>query len=154
MGGTVFQTSETAREVFACRKQPKLVPPENPPRPFWSWNRTFSCAWRYPIICGYKVLESSSDDDVLAVLNAASDIDVVFSGAPTTSESDGFALAHRIRIARPDVDVILTAGIENAATKAAEVCSDGPLTKTFNPKDLVKRIHLLRERHRTSKFSR
>jgi DNA-binding response OmpR family regulator len=104
--------------------------------------------------CGYKVLESSSDDDVLAVLNAASDIDVVFSGAPTTSESDGFALAHRIRIARPDVDVILTAGIENAATKAAEVCSDGPLTKTFNPKDLVKRIHLLRERHRTSKFSR
>jgi len=100
--------------------------------------------------CGYKVVESSSGDDVLTILSSDIDVDMVFSGAHSADGSDGFALAHRIRIARPEVEVILTAGIENAAAKAAEVCGNGPLTKPYNPQELVKRIHLLRERHRTS----
>jgi len=103
--------------------------------------------------CGHKVVESSSGDDVLKVLSSEIDINMVFSGAHSADGSDGFALAHRIRIARPDIDVILTAGIENAATKAAEVCGKGHLTTPYNPQELLKRIHLLRERHRTSKLS-
>lgn len=103
--------------------------------------------------CGYKVVESSSGDDVLTILSTEIDIDTVFSGAQSADESSGFALAHRIRIARPDINVILTSGLEHAAAKAAEVCSNGPLTKAYHPQELLKRIHLLRERHRTSKLS-
>ncbi len=103
--------------------------------------------------CGYKVVESSSGDDVLTILSTEIDIDTVFSGAQSADESSGFALAHRIRIARPDINVILTSGLEHAASKAAEVCSNGPLTKPYHPQELLRRIHLLRERHRTSKLS-
>ena len=102
--------------------------------------------------CGYKVVESSSDDDVLTILSTEIDIDTVFSGAQNANDSGGFALAHRIRIARPDINVILTTGLESAATKAAEVCGNGPLTTPYHPQELLKRIHLLRERHRTSKL--
>lgn len=102
--------------------------------------------------CGYKVVESSSGDDVLTILNTKIDIDTVFSGAQSQDESNGFALAHRIRIARPNINVILTSGLEHAANKAAEVCGDGPLTTPYHPQELLRRIHLLRERHRTSKL--
>jgi DNA-binding response OmpR family regulator len=100
--------------------------------------------------CGYKVVESANADDALTILNTDIEIDTVFSGAFSTEGPDGFALAHRIRVSHPHVTIILTSSLENAAHKAAEVCEDGPLTKPYHPQEVVKRIQLLRERHRTS----
>ncbi|MCD6074034.1 MAG: histidine kinase [Rhodospirillales bacterium] len=99
--------------------------------------------------CGYKVIESTNGDEVLEILNSGIDVRTVFSGA----QSDSFTLAHRIRVSHPGVEIILTSSLENAAHKAAEVCdngSQGLLTKPYNAQEVVRRIHLLRERYRTS----
>jgi DNA-binding response OmpR family regulator len=103
--------------------------------------------------CGYKVIEATSADEALTILNTEIGIDMVFSGAQPQDGVDGFSLAHRIRISHPGVEIILTSGLENAAHKAAEVCGDAPqgtLTKATDPQEVVRRIHLLRERYRTS----
>jgi len=104
--------------------------------------------------CGYKVFEGASADDVLTILNTEIGIDMVFSGAaPQNGDDGGFSLAHRIRLSHPGIEIVLTSGIENASHKAAKVCGDGPrglLTKPYNPQEVVRRIQLLRERHRTS----
>jgi CheY-like chemotaxis protein len=110
--------------------------------------------------CGYKVVEGTSADEVLTLLNTEIGIDMVFSGAQSQSGDAGFSLAHRIRVSHPGVEIVLTSGIENAVNKAAEVCDNarqsprGRLTKPYNPQEVVRRIHLLRERHRTSNNSR
>jgi DNA-binding response OmpR family regulator len=103
--------------------------------------------------CGYKVIEATSADEALTILNTNIGIEMVFSGAQLQNGDDGFSLAHRIRLAHPSVEIILTSSLENAAHRAAEVCGNGSrrlLTKPYNPQEVVRRIHVLRERHRTS----
>ena len=101
--------------------------------------------------CGYKVIETATADDVLTLLNAEVEIDIVFSGGQPQNSADNFSLAHRIRLVHPKINVILTSGIESAAQKAHDMCLPGNLTKHANPQEVVRRIHFLRERHRTYK---
>ena len=61
--------------------------------------------------CGYKVVEGSSGDDVLTILNTDIDIDILFSGGQSKNSAENFSLAHRIRLTHPKVNVILTSGI-------------------------------------------
>jgi DNA-binding response OmpR family regulator len=100
--------------------------------------------------CGYKVIEGVTADDVFAVLGAGTAINIVFADVNLGGEMDGFKLARRLREAALNIDVILTAGAAHAATKAGDLCEDGPLKKPYHPDDVLGRIKLLRERRRIS----
>jgi CheY-like chemotaxis protein len=121
--------------------------------------------------CGYKVIEGVTADDVLAVLGSGQKIDVIFaeiqlsaggSQRPRRGRSastplggrprsmDGFALAQWVREQHPDIDVILTSGIDRAAEQAADLCDEGPLEKPYHPQEVVRRINILLERRRTT----
>jgi CheY-like chemotaxis protein len=100
--------------------------------------------------CGYRVVESVNADEVLAVLEAGTKIDVILTEVQLAGSIDGFGLAQQIRANHPDIDVILTSGASRAAAKAGDLCDDGPLAKPYHPQDVVRRINFLRERRRTS----
>lgn len=100
--------------------------------------------------CGHKVVECASADDALTLLGSGLGIDMVLSSAHSPDGSEGFSLSHRIRVSHPHVHVVLTSSIENAASRAAEICGNGHLTKPLNAQEVVRRIRVLRERHRTS----
>jgi DNA-binding response OmpR family regulator len=98
--------------------------------------------------CGYRVLEGATAADVLILLGSGQKVDVVLSEARLPDGADGFRLAHWVRAHHPDVDVILTCGAARAADKAGDLCEDGPLEKPYHPREVVRRINLLRERRR------
>jgi CheY-like chemotaxis protein len=100
--------------------------------------------------CGYKVVEGVNADDVLAVLEAGTKIDVILTEVQLAGSIDGFELARQIREDHPDIDVILTSGVSRVAGKAGDLCEDGPLEKPYHPQEAVRRINLLRERRRRS----
>lgn len=96
--------------------------------------------------CGYKVIEGMNADDVFTVLGAGGKIQTIFTEVQLPGDMDGFALAKKVRELHPDVDVILTSSLANAATKAADLCDDGPLDKPYHPSEVLRRIGLLKQR--------
>ena len=100
--------------------------------------------------CGYKVFEGVTADDVVTVLGTEYKIDFVLVEVLLSGSMDGFALAQWIRQNHPGVDVVLTSGIAKAAQQAADLCDEGPLEKPHHPREVVRRINILRERRRTA----
>jgi len=100
--------------------------------------------------CGYKVIEGISAEDVLVVLRAGNKIQIVFVGMRMGGDIDGFGLASKMRESYPDIDVVLTSGVQNAANKAGDLCDRGPQERPYHSQELLRRINLLREQRRTS----
>jgi DNA-binding response OmpR family regulator len=98
--------------------------------------------------CGYVVLEGISAADLFTVLHAGRRVDIVLSDVHLSGEGDGFGLAQRLREEYPDIEVLLTSGVARTTKAAGEICEEGPVAKPYHPKDIARRIHLLRERHR------
>jgi CheY-like chemotaxis protein len=103
--------------------------------------------------CGYTVVEGITAADAFTVLEAGRKIDVILADVQLTGGIDGFALAQQVRERHPEIDMVLTSGIRKAAEKAEDLCEEGPLEKPYHPQEVVRRIHLLRERRRTSQKS-
>jgi CheY-like chemotaxis protein len=99
--------------------------------------------------CGYKVIEGAAGEDFFTVLQAGTQIGIVFSEVRLSGRIDGFTLAKQIREAYPAVDVILTTGVAQAADKAGDLCEETPLKKPYHPSEVMRRINILRERQRT-----
>jgi CheY-like chemotaxis protein len=95
--------------------------------------------------CGYKVHEAATADEAIAVLEAPEvSVDIVFSDVVMPGNMDGFALARWVRAHRPDIQVVLTSGIDRSAEKAGELCEAGPLLqKPYHPQRVVDRIRQL-----------
>lgn len=95
--------------------------------------------------CGYRVYEAVNAAEALAVLQSPEvSVDIVFSDVQMPGEMDGFGLARWIRANKPDVQVILTSGVERSAEIAATLCEVGPLLeKPYPPQDVVDRIRQL-----------
>ena len=95
--------------------------------------------------CGYRVHEAANADEALAVLeepNVA--VDIVFSDVLMPGSMDGFGLARWIRANRPQIDVVLTSGIDRSAEIAGVLCEAGPLLeKPYEPQSVVDRIKQL-----------
>lgn len=100
--------------------------------------------------CGYKVVEGINTEDVLVVLRAGNKIQIIFVGMRMDGDIDGFSLASTVRESYPDVDVILTSGVQNAADKASDLCDRGPSKRPYHTQELLRRINRLREQRRTS----
>ena len=95
--------------------------------------------------CGYKVHEAAHAAEALAVLQSPDvSIDVVFSDVMMPGEVDGFGLARWVRSHRPEIQVILTSGIDRSAEVAGMLCEAGPmLDKPYEPQGVVDRIKQL-----------
>jgi DNA-binding response OmpR family regulator len=98
--------------------------------------------------CGYKVIEGITANDLWIIIDAKVELDVVFSEVNLPGETDGFAVARRIRQTYPEIDIILTSSVEGAAEKIKDLCDEGPLKKPYRAQDVAARIHLLLERRR------
>lgn len=95
--------------------------------------------------CGYKVIEATSADEAMTILQHADiDVDVVFSDVEMPGSMDGFQLSKWLRANRPGIDVILTGSVPRAADAAAELCDQGPLPKPYQPQTVVERIKQLK----------
>jgi DNA-binding response OmpR family regulator len=100
--------------------------------------------------CGYKVIEGSVARDVWTIIDAGIVLDVVFAEVHLGGETDGFALARRLRQTCPAVDIILTSGVAGAAEKVRDLCEEGPVKKPYRAEDVAARVHLLVERRRSA----
>jgi len=100
--------------------------------------------------CGYKVIEGISTEDVMVVLRAGNKIQIIFVGMRTGGDIDGFGLASTVRESYPDIDVILTSGVQNAANKASDLCGRGPQERPYHSQELLRRINRLRGQRCTS----
>jgi DNA-binding NtrC family response regulator len=102
--------------------------------------------------CGYRVLEAIDVAEALQILAPQThDIDVVLADV-NAPEVNGFALARWVRDNRRHIQVILAGTIAGAATKAGELCEDGPaLAKPHDHQillDHIRRVLATRERQR------
>jgi CheY-like chemotaxis protein len=69
--------------------------------------------------CGYRVFEAADVAEAKAVLNADTPVDLVFADANgPPGEENGFMLASWVRQHYPNIEVLLTSSIPNAAAKA------------------------------------
>ena len=100
--------------------------------------------------CGYAVIEAVSVEEALIVLTSGRPVHVVLAAVGLHGTVDGFALAQHVRQHFSDIDVILTGSAMSTANKAHDLCDDGPLDKPYHPKEIVRRINLLRERRLVS----
>ncbi len=99
--------------------------------------------------CGYKVIEAINAAEVFTVLDAGGRVETIFTEVVLPGEMDGFTLSKKIRETHPNIDVVLTSSIVNAANKAGDLCDEGPLDKPYHPQEVLRRISVLRERRRT-----
>ena len=95
--------------------------------------------------CGYRVHEAANADEAIAVLESPEVmVDIVFSDVIMPGSMDGFGLARWVRSNRPQIDVVLTSGIDRSAEIAGMLCEAGPLLeKPYEPQSVVDRIKQL-----------
>jgi len=95
--------------------------------------------------CGYAVVETGNAEETVTILKSGRSIDVVFSEIELPRMS-GFELARLVRTRFPGVGIILTSSPTASAEKAADLCEEGPITKPYDPQDVLNRIKRLKER--------
>jgi DNA-binding response OmpR family regulator len=92
--------------------------------------------------CGYKVLEASTADEAVAIIEKVDvGIDVVLTDIRMPGSMDGFGLARWIRGNRPNMSVILASGDAKKTDVAKELCENAPLfEKPYDLEAVVARI--------------
>ena len=95
--------------------------------------------------CGYRVHEAASADEAIAILESREvSVDIVFSDVIMPGSMDGFGLARWVRANRPQIDIVLTSGVDRSAEVAGMLCRGGPLLeKPYEPQKVVDRIKQL-----------
>jgi CheY-like chemotaxis protein len=94
--------------------------------------------------CGFDVIEATSADEAIRVLQAEVRVDIVFSDVNMPGRMDGFGLAQWVRRERPWLKVILTSGAARTAKEAGDLCEHGPiLAKPYDHAELERHIRSL-----------
>jgi DNA-binding response OmpR family regulator len=101
--------------------------------------------------CGFKVLEGSTADEAVAIIeNIDVPIDVVLTDIRMPGSMDGFGLVRWIRANRPDVNVIIASGEAKKADAAKELCENAPLfEKPYDLEAVVSKIRVTIETSQT-----
>jgi CheY-like chemotaxis protein len=95
--------------------------------------------------CGFHVLEASSADDAIDLLETMP-VDVVFSDVNMPGKIDGFGLAHWIRANRPETLVLLTSGVARKANAMAHgLPPDSLVEKPYDVRHVAEHIQYLVE---------
>ena len=95
--------------------------------------------------CGYMVIEAATTDEAACVLNDETvGVHAMLCDADAPGKQTAFELRSWCRHERPDIEVILAASVSRAASKAAELCDEGPqLKRPYDPQsvaDYIKRL--------------
>ena len=95
------------------------------------------------------MLEASSGDEAVTVLETDMRIDVLFSDVHMPGRLGGFGLAQWVRQNRSGTKVLLTSGITRKVAVATEICDGGPLMpKPYDFHEVGRRLRaLLRSKH-------
>ncbi len=94
--------------------------------------------------CGFTVLEADGPAEAITILNAAIDVDLVFSDVQMPGDMDGFGLARWVRTHKPGMKVILSSGVVRASTMAEDLCQhDAFLEKPYHEHQVAERIRAL-----------
>ena len=90
--------------------------------------------------CGFTVIEASSGEDAMRVLVMPElRIELVLTDLATTG--GGFVLRQWIMAANPGVTVMLAGSVDQALSKAGDICNDGPaLVKPYEHHLVLERI--------------
>jgi DNA-binding response OmpR family regulator len=101
--------------------------------------------------CGFKVLEGSTADEAVAIIeNIDVPIDVVLTDIRMPGSMDGFGLVRWIRANRPDINVIIASGEAKKADAAKELCENAPLfEKPYDLEAVVSKIRATIETSQT-----
>jgi CheY-like chemotaxis protein len=75
--------------------------------------------------CGYDVVEAGTPDEAIQALRLDMKFDLAFLDVEG-EQGAGFQLAQTIRKHRPQVRVVLAAGVPRAAAEAGVLCEQGP----------------------------
>ena len=75
--------------------------------------------------CGYEVVEAGTVEEATQALRLDMKFDLAFLDIEG-NEGASFQLAQSIRKHRPEVRVVLAAGVPRAAAEAGELCEQGP----------------------------
>jgi len=79
--------------------------------------------------CGYDVVEAGTTHEATQALRLAKKFELAFIDIDVDIGGDdgaGFQLAQAIRKHRPEVRVVLAAGVPRAAAQAGDLCEQGP----------------------------
>jgi DNA-binding NtrC family response regulator len=76
--------------------------------------------------CGYEVVEAGTAEEAQQALRLEMKFDLAFLDIEANDDGAGFQLAQAIRKHRPEVRVVLAAGVPRAAAEAGELCEQGP----------------------------
>ena len=88
---------------------------------------------------GFGVLEASSADDAIALLESRKDIRIVFTDINMPGSMDGLRLAHAIRNRWPPIELVLTSG--QMRVRAEDMPERGLfLSKPYQPAELVRMV--------------
>jgi CheY-like chemotaxis protein len=95
--------------------------------------------------CGYVVVEASTTDEAMIVL---SDSDLNVEAVLCDAEAPGSTNAFQFRTwavqHHQDVEVALAGSVDAAASKAAELCEEGPhLGRPYDPQSVLDYIRRL-----------
>jgi CheY-like chemotaxis protein len=95
--------------------------------------------------CGYRVIEASSADEAVLLLQKPDlRVDIVFSDVEMPGSMDGFGLSRWVHENRPELKTILAGTVSRAANAAADLCENGPnLAKPYEPQLVVDHIRRL-----------
>ncbi len=75
--------------------------------------------------CGYAVVEAGTTEEATEALRLEMKFDLAFLDVDGDG-SGGFELAQMIRERRPEVRIVMAAGIPRAAAQAGDLCEQGP----------------------------
>lgn len=93
--------------------------------------------------CGYDVVEAGTTEEAIQALRLDMKFDLAFLDIEG-DEGAGFQLAQTIRKHRPQVRVVLAAGVPRAAAEAGELCEQGPTQrKPYDHRTLERHIRRL-----------
>jgi CheY-like chemotaxis protein len=102
--------------------------------------------------CGLIVLEAATSQEAKVILQAGSDIDVLFSDAQLAGPESGFALAQWMRRNRPGVQIILEVSLESKTAAAFELCCPPNRHKSLDSQALATKIQtMIAERRRRTR---
>ncbi|WP_409563090.1 response regulator [Hyphomicrobium sp. B1] len=95
--------------------------------------------------CGYRVIEASTSDEALLVLDRSRiRVDVIFSAVDVSGAFDGFALTRWVRTNHPQTKIVMAGSPKSASAAAGKLCEEGPhLKKPYEPQaveDYIRRL--------------
>ncbi len=89
---------------------------------------------------GFEVMEAANADEAIAVLEARSDVYIVFTDIQMPGSMDGMKLVHHIRNRWPPIALIITSG--HVRPRPEELPTNVQfLAKPYHPKELTAVLH-------------